>query len=125
VYDEVLRRARVVLASGRSVVLDCSFRTQHDRVQASALAEALRLPFWFVECQATVELCRARLDERSRGASVSDGRPELLDDFVAHWEPVGDFALGRHLCVDTSRPLSDNLHLAAGVLPVWSSALPG
>ncbi len=94
VYAEVLRRAEVVLRSGRSVVLDATFRSREQRARARALAGRLGLTFRFVECRAPHALCRERLRERALGPSVSDGRLEVFEDFVARWEPFGEAEAG-------------------------------
>src|SRR4029453_13548021 len=48
VYGEMIRRADAVLGSGRSVVLDASFRSVGLRAMARGLAERRGLPFRFV-----------------------------------------------------------------------------
>ena len=109
VYAEVFRRAEAVLSSGRTVILDASFHSRSGRQEARRLAARHRLPFLFVECRATPRLCRQRLHQRSRQQSVSDGRLEIFDDFLAGWQPVRELPAGEHLILDTSRPLAANL----------------
>ncbi len=109
VYAELLRRAEVVLRSGRAVVVDASFRDRRWRLQALALARRLSVPFLFVECAPPLEICRLRLQERARAPSVSDGRVELLDAFAASWEPVEELPPELHVRSDTSRPLRRTL----------------
>ena len=46
-----------------------------------------------------------RLQERARTASISDGRAEIFDAFVAAFEPVTGLPAAVHLEIDTSRPL--------------------
>src|SRR5690606_37204777 len=58
VYAEVLRRARVVLESGRPVVLDASFRSRRHRAAARALAEACHVPWTVVECRVRPDTAR-------------------------------------------------------------------
>lgn len=90
VYDEVLRRAEVVLASGRPVVIDASFRAAGHRTAARDLARRLNVPFRFIECVVPRAVAIQRLRERARGPTVSDGREEIYDDFAARWEPVDE-----------------------------------
>jgi predicted kinase len=104
VYGELLRRARVVLESKRSVVLDASFRAAEHRLAAYQLAQQCGVPFTFFECVADVELCRARLAERARGESISDGRVAILDDFAASYEPVRELPDSTHVRLDTGQP---------------------
>ncbi|HEX7668598.1 MAG TPA: AAA family ATPase, partial [Polyangiaceae bacterium] len=109
VYAEVLRRARSVLSSGRAVVLDASFRSRDLRALARELARAQDVPFYFVECRASIQDCRKRLAERARSASVSDGRAEIFDQFVAKFEPVTELPAADHLVVDTTLPIENNV----------------
>src|SRR5690606_28858168 len=75
VYRELLRRAARVLASGRSVILDASFRSTSLRAAARELARAHGVPFRFLECRAPGEVLRDRL--RRRAAGPSDAGPGL------------------------------------------------
>lgn len=125
VYDEVFRRAGVVLGSGRPVVIDASFRTRAARARAQLLAEEARAAFVFVECRAPIEVCRRRLEERARRPGVSDGRAEILDAFAAGFEPVDELPPSRHIVVDTTRPLDQNLETLRRSLAAWPAGLTG
>jgi aminoglycoside phosphotransferase family enzyme/predicted kinase len=109
VYREVLRRAAVVLESGRSVVLDASFRSSAARTAARDLARRMHAPFLLIECQAPLEVCRARLAERARGPSESDGRSQIFEQFVAQYEPIRGLPPGEHVVVDTGGSLENAL----------------
>jgi aminoglycoside phosphotransferase family enzyme/predicted kinase len=123
VYAEVLRRAEVVLRSGRPVVVDASFRSRDFRAAARRLAQRLGVPFRFVECRVDPEVCRARLEERARGQTVSDGRLEILDDFVAAWQTVDELPADEHVVVDTGRPLAESLATIRQVVSTWPAGL--
>jgi hypothetical protein len=124
VYAEVMRFARVVLASGRPVVLDASFRDARMRLEAKRVAEGVGVPFRFVECRCDPEVCRARLRERARGPSVSDGRIEIFDAFLAKWEPVAELPPEEHLVIDTGeRSLDENLSALQSRLPTWPEGI--
>jgi predicted kinase len=123
VYAEVLRRARVVLASGRPVVLDASFRTGAMRAQARQLAAEVAAPFQLVECSAPREVCRERLRRRAAERSVSDGRLEIFDDFCARFEPVRELPPRELLVLDTTRPVEESLAEVRARLAVWPSGL--
>jgi hypothetical protein len=125
VYQEVLRRAEVVLDSGRAVVLDASFRSPAMRAAARKLAADRGLDFHFLECHATAEVCKARLRERARGASVSDGRLEIFDSFASSWEPAEELGAGERIVLDTTRPIEVNLHRLQQQLPSWPEGLKG
>jgi aminoglycoside phosphotransferase family enzyme/predicted kinase len=122
VYEEVMREAGVVLASGRSVVLDASFRSVQMRKDARALAHAHALPFLFVECHAGRATCLARLEERAKGAAVSDGRAAIFDDFCRAFDPVLELTDAEHAVVDTSRPWSTTLEELRPRVPMWPLA---
>jgi aminoglycoside phosphotransferase family enzyme/predicted kinase len=108
-YAELFRRAGVILASGRPALIDASFRTRRLRRLARELARESGHPFLFLECRADVEVCRARLRERARSASVSDGREEMFEGFLASWEPLDDSERESALELDTTRPWAENL----------------
>ncbi|MCA9585131.1 MAG: AAA family ATPase [Myxococcales bacterium] len=123
VYDEVLRRASVVLDSGRPVVVDASFRSAEMRAKARALATRHGVPFLLVECTAPAEVCRERLRERAKTASVSDGRLEVFDAFCASWEPITELSAEEHLRVDTSRPTAASVADVEARVPTWPKGL--
>lgn len=104
-YAEVLRRAEVVLGSGRPVVVEASFRRRSDRDAARALAQRLNVPFTFIECCVDADTCRARLRKRATSTSISDGRLEVFDAFVASYEPVTELDAREHTRLDTTKPL--------------------
>jgi predicted kinase len=123
VYAEVFRRAEVVLASGRPVILDASFRSEALRGRARELARAHGLPFRFVECRASPETCRERLVWRAEGPAVSDGRLAIFDDFVARFEPITELSAAEHVVVDTARPLQQTLALVEERVDTWPRGL--
>lgn len=123
VYEEVDRLAKVVLASGRPVILDASFRSRAMRADARRVAAEAGVPFRFVECRADPRICKARLRVRDRETSVSDGRLEIFDDFLARWEAVDELSAEEHLPVDTSRELDDVVEALRARLPLWPREL--
>ena len=123
VYAEVLRRADRVVASERPVVLDASFRSRAARAAARALAQKYGVPFFFVETQAPRALCRDRLRQRARSSSVSDGRLEIFDDFIAQWEPVTEISPSEHIVVDTTKSPGAVHEQLERRLPVWPAGL--
>jgi len=123
VYAEVLHRASIVLESGRPVVLDASFRTEEMRRAARDLALEQNVPFLFVECRARPDTCRSRLEQRRRGASVSDGRLEIFDAFCARLEPVVELPAEERLVVDTERSPEETLRAIRARLETWPRGL--
>jgi len=125
VYEEVFRRARAVLGSGRPVVIDASFRSRADREAVRALAEQAGARFYFIECHAPLEVCRARLAKRARGPSISDGREEILEAFVSRFEPVDELPPAEHIRIDTTGPFEANLARLRASIPGWPTGLTG
>jgi aminoglycoside phosphotransferase family enzyme/predicted kinase len=104
-YDELFRRADVVLGSGRGVILDATFRDRDLRLRARELARRHRRPFRFVEAICDDDTLRARLRRRAAGASVSDATEELLDRFRREFEPVTELDPGEHVPISTTLAL--------------------
>jgi predicted kinase len=116
----VLRRAECVLSSGRSVIVDGTFRSREQRANARLLAQKFGAPFYFVECRATPEASQARLRERAKQPHVSDARVELFDEFVRRFEPVDEFSANEHIVADTSQAsASETLRELERRLPAW------
>ena len=115
-YDEMARRARSVLMTGRSVIVDASFRSTRHRAAVRTLARELGIPFAFVECRADADVCRERLRHRESG--VSDGRFEIFDDFVRKWEPITELSPSEHIVVETTRPIEETMDVFRDRLPV-------
>ncbi len=123
VYEELFRRAAVVLASGRSVILDASFRTEDLRRRARDVALRHGVPFWFVECVAPRDVCLSRLTERERGPSVSDGRRGIFDEFRESYEPSRTTPESELVRLDTTWRVEDNLRMLRDRLGVWPAGL--
>ncbi|MDD9943460.1 MAG: AAA family ATPase [Myxococcales bacterium] len=109
VYAALLERATMVVASGRSVIVEASFRSRDHRRRVRQLAEQLGVPWYFVECRASDEVTRQRLARRELGPSVSDGRLALLEDLKRAWEPVDELSDREHLLIDTTQPPGNNI----------------
>ena len=101
-FDEVFRRADVVLASGRGVILDATFREQALRLRARDLAQRHGRRFLFAETVSDDATLRERLRRRAAGPSVSDAGESLLERVRAEFEPVTELAVGEHVRVDTT-----------------------
>jgi hypothetical protein len=109
VYRELFSAADTVVASGRPVVLDASFRSAEMRLAAREVATLRRVPFAMVECIAPRALLLERLTKREvRGAHESDARTNLLDEFEARFEPIDELPSSEHIRIDTSEPAEDN-----------------
>lgn len=107
VYAELMRRAEVVLRSGRSVILDASFRARRQRTAARELAGRAGVKIQFIACSAPEELCKKRLQERAAHSNASDGRLEILDAFARSFEPLDDLPAGELRRIDTSASMAE------------------
>jgi aminoglycoside phosphotransferase family enzyme/predicted kinase len=105
-YRELLRRAELVLASGRPVIIDASFSGAQQRKQAKELARTLGVPFLFAECQSSDEAVRARLSARESQAGVSDARLPLLEAFRNAYEPVRELSAHEYMALDSEAALA-------------------
>lgn len=105
VYDALMDYAGIVIRSGRTAVLDASFRTQALRDRARQAGARLGVPVRMVACTAPEPVLRARLEARhGRPAEVSDARAPLLTEFLARYEvPSGSDVL----VVDTSSEVDE------------------
>ena len=103
-FDEVFRRATVVLRSGRGVILDATFRAGKHRLRARDLARRHGRRFVFVEAFADEATLRARLRARAAGPSISDAGESLLERVRAEFEPVTELDPGEHVRVGTTGP---------------------
>jgi hypothetical protein len=116
-YDELFRRADVVLASGRGVILDATFRDRALRGRARELAIRHGRPFRFVEAVCDDATLRARLRARTAaGVSVSDATEELLERIRREFEPVTELATGEHVPVRTTLPVSAQVQAVRSTL---------
>ncbi|HEY5975223.1 MAG TPA: AAA family ATPase [Geobacteraceae bacterium] len=101
-YQELLALAERELAGGRSVIVDATFRRQHDRREFATMAARHGAACIILHTVCPEELLLTRLTTRQTDpASISDGRVELLplhrQEFIA---PTT--AEGRLLTIDTS-----------------------
>jgi uncharacterized protein len=106
VYAEVLRQARIQLASGRSVILDGTWRDPRRRDQVRQLAIETHSAEIEFMCEASASSAARRIAARPAG-SVSDATPAIataLTDASQQWPEA------HH--VDTSRPLSESIRFA-------------
>ncbi|OBI40276.1 hypothetical protein A5707_10180 [Mycobacterium kyorinense] len=87
VYAEVLRRAALHLANGRSVILDGTWRDSRRRSQARQVAAETHSAILELRCETPVRTAARRVGARKAG-SVSDATPEIacaLADDAQRW----------------------------------------
>lgn len=116
VYHEMVRRAQLVLGSGRPVVLDACFPRNSQRMLARALARAHDWPFLFVECRVDEATTRARLAARD-AEGPHRGWRVMYDRLARRWEPVSGLAIEEHLLLDCARPVEASDEVLARHVP--------
>lgn len=104
-FHELLRRAEVVVGSGRGIVLDATFGSRDLRRRVRDLARRHGRPFRFVEVQCDEATLRERLRERSRGPSVSDATEALLPTMRRRFEQVTELDAAERVVVDGTAAL--------------------
>jgi hypothetical protein len=114
VYREMLRRARVALERGESVILDASWLDPEHRRTARDLAAQTRSTLVELCCVVDPREAEERIRARAaHGTDPSDATPEVLAAFVAR-APEVPWAGAR--VVDTSLPPEETIaHAAAAV----------
>ena len=106
-FDELFRRAGVVLESGRGVILDGTFGRRELRQRARQLAARHSVPFLFVEARCDEATARDRLRRREAGPSVSDARESLYERMRSDFEPATEVPARETLAVNTTRSPED------------------
>lgn len=123
VYGELRRRAETLLGSGRTAILDASFRKQEERMALKKLALDLGVPFLFAECRTDAATCKKRLEKRAHERGSSDGRLEIFDQLQAAWEPVRDLGAEEYRVLDSTKPPEEILAELLEILPTLPPAL--
>lgn len=103
-YATVRQFAMDVVRSGRTVVIDASFRSHEERAALSDWCSKIGSELLFVECVAAHDVLRARLRQRALAPSVSDGREELFDAFLEKYEPPNELPASARCTLDTTLP---------------------
>lgn len=111
-YRELERSAARELSAGHSVIIDAGFGSIFERWTFAQLAASHQAKFVILLVQCDPDEQRKRLRDRSsRGASVSDGREELLKQQTAAYEPP-DKSEGFIISSSTSGAAKQNLYTA-------------
>ena len=113
VYEVVLRRARVLLGNGQSVILDGTWRDPEMRAQAHRLAAETHSAMVELMCSATVDTAAERITTRRPGNS--DVTPEIAAALAAQhagWDTAQ--------VIDTSRK---HEHVVREAHDIWRRAV--
>lgn len=107
-YDTLLKRTEAALDRGATVIADAAFGRREQRERFMTEARRRGIPALLLRMHCPRQTALERLDERMlSGEDPSDGRRELYDLQEAAFEEGGTDAFA----VDTTRPLSYNIHL--------------
>jgi aminoglycoside phosphotransferase family enzyme/predicted kinase len=117
-YAALFERARPILASGRTAILDATFSRRRHRAMAANLAAELGVSQRMIEVRCAPDIARARLARRAADmASASDAGPSFYDRSVSRFEPIAksECPLVVHTDVDGWREI-----LEGDVRDLWS-----
>ena len=106
-YDYMFSRASDLLSKGQSVILDASFKEKRNRVRAKNLADKEKIEFIAIECTASEEIIKSRLDQRLKQGSISDGRWEIFESQKQDFDEITELPAQNHIILDTSQPMSN------------------
>ncbi|HLR98014.1 MAG TPA: AAA family ATPase [Mycolicibacillus parakoreensis] len=110
VYREVFARARRLLAEGRSVILDGTWREPRRRAEARELAAALHAPLLEIQCRTDVDTAAQRVADRPAG-HPSDATAQIAEHL--EMDPLG---WPEAVPLDTTAPQVDS---AESVVRRW------
>src|SRR5690625_5143766 len=110
VYREVFARARALLAEGRSVILDGTWREPRRRAEARELAAALHAPILEIQCRTDVDTAARRVADRPAG-HPSDATAQIAEHL--EMDPLG---WPEAVPLDTTAPQVDS---AESVVRRW------
>jgi hypothetical protein len=99
-YAELLRRAQRVLASGRGVILDATFRDPAWRAAVRSLAEREGCPFLLVELTCDEATVRRRLRHRALRPGASDADEAVLERLRASFSRAEEVPGPERLALD-------------------------
>jgi len=125
-YVAMAERAAGLLAGGSSVVLDGCFIRRAQRQLAYEVAARLGVPMVLLECRASEDVVRSRLERRAaKDASVSDGRWEIYCGQLAEFEPPDELPARERVVLDRSRPIEELVEVLDGIVPeAWRESVP-
>ena len=107
-YDELLRRAEVLMGLGESVVLDASWTAAGHRDEAASLADRCHATLTGLRCELDPLTAAQRMSDRV-GMSDADARiAAALGEDLAPWP--------ESIEMDTSRPREEVVHHACAVV---------
>jgi aminoglycoside phosphotransferase family enzyme/predicted kinase len=112
-YNKLVEREKALLAEGRGVILDATFRRASDRRMVEEVAIQSGADFKIIECKLSPPLVRSRIERRaSREEGLSDATWETYLNQNKEFEAISDRLADVHLALDTSGAMSLTSHRA-------------
>jgi aminoglycoside phosphotransferase family enzyme/predicted kinase len=108
-YAKLLLLAQEEIEKGRSVILDSTYSSRHQRSEVLRLAKDMDTNVMFVECMCPESVLKERLVKREGTPSVSDARLHHFQQIKARFEPLNEVRDEMHIGVDTERPLGESM----------------
>ena len=103
----MVRRAKVFLAAGFSVILDATFLREDSRQRARDAATKVGVPVLFVFADCPERVVRSRLRRRATEYSFSDATLDVYQAMKSRFKPPR--ASREIVRIDTSQPLKRSL----------------
>jgi hypothetical protein len=102
-YAKALEVASEKLITGKSVIIDASYKNRRDRQDARETAKRLQADFFIIECICPDDMIKKRLDARmSNTKEASDGRWEIYQAQKDTFEKINEIPDAIHIVLDTS-----------------------
>jgi uncharacterized protein len=114
-YNQILRKARLSIEQGQSVVLDATYGSRRHRDAIRQMAHQSGARVVFVECTCREHLILERLRQReSEPAPTSDARIEHFEPLKARHAPIEEIGPTEHIRIDTEKPPKSNVCIILG-----------
>jgi predicted kinase len=107
VYDELMRRAKLFLSGGYSVIMDATFLREDSRNRARDAAAKVGAPALFVFADCPERIVKSRLRRRAIENSFSDANLDVYRAMKSRFKPPR--ASREIVRIDTSQPLKQSL----------------
>ena len=112
-YAKALELASEKLITGKSVIIDASYKNRRDRQDARETAKTLQADFFVIECICPDDIVKIRLAARmSNTKEVSDGRWEIHQAQKDTFEKINEIPDALHIVLDTSLTPEDCTYTA-------------
>ncbi|MGB2691219.1 MAG: AAA family ATPase, partial [Thermodesulfobacteriota bacterium] len=111
-YEEIFNNTEAHINNGKSVIIDASFSKIKWRKSISELTERLGIPLCFIKTQAPTNVIEQRLTTREKQEkTISDGRLDILDRFIADFEEPLEISKHSLITIDSTKPVLENIDI--------------